>query len=171
MSRRMNTETNRSFWHKDGSLIGFICVHLLSGRRGTHPSDPSLCAHPHLRRPPIIPTPQYFIVLQYYHDNCDNGRARDNRVCGAPGQLKYLWDCWVEKTNNSECLCSGSSCITMCAIFVQRKVWQLSLFSKHYILKKVISHQWNSYGDQISLRSTSPCKPMICMKRSRCLWA
>lgn len=34
-----------------------------------------------------------------YHDNRNNGSAWDNRVCGTPGQLKYLRDYWVEKKN------------------------------------------------------------------------
>ena len=60
----MNIDTNRSFWHKDDPLIGFIWVHLLSGGRGTHPRDPSLFSHPPLHRhvplrhPPTIPTQQ-----------------------------------------------------------------------------------------------------------------
>lgn len=58
----LNDETNRSFWHKGGPLIGFIWVHLLSGRLGTHPYDPSLFTHPPLHchiplcLPPMIPT-------------------------------------------------------------------------------------------------------------------
>lgn len=56
----MNIDTNRSFGHKDGPLIGFIWVHLLSGGWGTHPSDPSLFTHPPrhghvlLRHPPTL---------------------------------------------------------------------------------------------------------------------
>lgn len=83
----LNTETNRSFWHKDGPLIGFIWVHLLSGRLGTHPRDPSLFTHPPLHRhvplclPPMIPTQPCLIMAGYYHDNRNNGGARDKRVC------------------------------------------------------------------------------------------
>lgn len=36
-----------------------------------------------------------------YHDNCNNGSAWDKRVCGTPGQLKYLRDCRVEKRKNN----------------------------------------------------------------------
>lgn len=99
----LNTETNRSFWHKDGPLIGFIWVHLLSGRLSTHPCDPSLFTHLPLHRhvplclPPMIPTQPCLIMAGYYHDNRNNGGARDKRACGTPGQLKYLRDCWMKK--------------------------------------------------------------------------
>lgn len=68
MSLHMNIETNRSFWHKDGPLIGFIWVHLLSGRWGTHLSDPSLFTDPPLHshvllhHPPMIPTQPRLIM-------------------------------------------------------------------------------------------------------------
>lgn len=65
----LNTETKRSFWHKDGSLIGFIWVHLLPGRPGTHPHDPSLFIHPPLSchvplcLQPMIPPQLSFIKI------------------------------------------------------------------------------------------------------------
>lgn len=60
-----------------------------------------------------------------YHDNHNNGSAWDKRVCGTPGQLKYLRDCWMEKTNKFECFCSGSSCIKIRAILVCQPIFFL----------------------------------------------
>lgn len=105
---RLN-EPLHEYWHKQeilaqrSPLIGFIWVHLLSGRRGTHPSEPSLFIHLPSPQPCSSPPPTYDTntALSHngrdYHDNRNNGSAWDNRVCGTPGQLKYLRDCWVGK--------------------------------------------------------------------------
>lgn len=148
MSLHMNTETNRSFWHKDGPLIGFIWVHLLSGRRGTHPSDPSFF-NPSASPQPcssLPPTYDTNTALSHngrdYHDNRNNGSAWDKRVCGTPGQLKYLRDCWVEKNKQLWVFLFWELLHKDLCYFCPEKVCQ-RCFSKgnlwkHNILKKVM---------------------------------
>lgn len=127
MSLHMNIETNMSFWLKDGTLIGFIWVHLLSGRRGTHPSDPSLFTHPLLHsrvplcNPPMIPTQPHLIMAGIIMTTTTMAALETRECVGHRDSLSTSETVGWKKTNNFECFCSGSSCIKMCAIFAQRK--------------------------------------------------
>lgn len=127
MSLHMNIETNMSFWLKDGTLIGFIWVHLLSGRRGTHPSDPSLFTHSPLHshvplcHPPMIPTQPHLIMAGIIMTTTTMAALETRECVGHRDSLSTSETAGWKKTNNFECFCSGSSCIKMCAIFAQRK--------------------------------------------------
>lgn len=99
----LNTETNRSFWHKDVPLIGFIWVHLLSGRRGTHPRDPAHFNRPPLHRhvplclPPMIPTQPCVIMAGIIMTTATMVTLEKRECVGHRDKLKYLGDCWMEK--------------------------------------------------------------------------
>lgn len=128
MSLHLNIETNRSFWHKDEPLIGFIWVHLLSGRRGTHPSDPSLFTYPPLHshvplcHPPtcMIPTQPCLIMAGIIMTTATMAALETTECVGHRDSLSTYETAGWKKTNNFECFSSGSFCIKMWAIFAQR---------------------------------------------------
>lgn len=190
MSLHMNIETNRSLRHKDGPLTGFIWVHLLSGRQGTHPSDPSLFTHPPLHSHVPSPPPTYDTNTTPshnggdYHDNRNNGSAWDKRVCGTPGQLKYLRDCWVEKNkqlwvflfwellHKDVCyFCSQKvcQCCFLKAISENTTSWRKWCVLSHKSSEKI--HVCSSrlrvvlyLNNRESVTPTSPREPLICLK-------
>lgn len=122
----MGIERSRSSWHKDHSLIGFIRVHLLSRRQDTYPSDPSLFTRPPLHshaplcHPPMIPTQPHFVMTGIIMTTATAALETTECVGHRDGLSTYETAGW-NKTNNFECLGSGSSCIKTCAIFAHRK--------------------------------------------------
>lgn len=107
-------ELPHEYWDKQEFLAqrrptNWIHLSPFAVRETRHSSFRPLALHPSASPQPCSsPPPTYDTntTLSHngrnYHDNCYNGSAWDKRVCGTPGQLKYLRDCWVEKKQNKQ---------------------------------------------------------------------
>lgn len=105
---RLN-EPAHEYWDKQEflaqkRLTNWIHLSPFAVRETRHSSLRPLALHPSASLQPCSSMPPTYDTNttpshngRDYHDNCNNGSAWDNRVCGTPGQLKYLRDCWVEK--------------------------------------------------------------------------
>lgn len=153
----LNTETNRSFWHKDVPLIGFIWVHLLSGRQGTHPRDPSHFNHPLLHRhvplclPPMVPTQPCVIMAEIIMTTATLVALEKRECVGHRDKLKYLGHCWMEKINKQLWVEDNKLFVLregLTAVCFKCHLWE------HYLLKKVmcaysrIQRKWDSQVQQ-----------------------
>lgn len=144
----LNTETNRSFRHKDGPLIGFIWVHLLSGRLGTHPCDPSLFTHPPLHHyvslclPPMIPTQRCLIMAGIIMTTATMAALETRECVGHWDSLSTCETARWKETNKFEWFFLWELLHIDVCYFFSEKVCQHCVFKcdlwKHYILKKVL---------------------------------
>lgn len=102
-------EPPHEYWDKQEFLAqrrptNWIHLSPFAVRETRHSSLRPLALHPSASPQPCSsPPPTYDTNTttshngRDYHDKRNNGSAWDKRVCGTPGQLKYLRDCRVEK--------------------------------------------------------------------------
>lgn len=110
---RLN-EPAHEYWDKQEflaqrRLTNWIHLSPFAVRETRHSSRRPLALHPPASPQPCCSVPPTYDTNttpshngRDYHDNCNNGSAQDNRVCGTQGQLKYLWDCSVKKNNKNK---------------------------------------------------------------------
>ncbi len=129
---RLN-ELPHEYWDKQEFLAqrrptNWIHLSPFAVRETRHSSLWSLALHPSASPQPwssLPPTYDTNTTLSHngrnYHDNCNNGSAWDMRVCGTPGQLKYLRDCWVEKTQTTLSVFVLGAPAYICKLFLTRE--------------------------------------------------
>lgn len=156
----MNIDTNRRFWHKEDALIGFIWVHLLSGRRGTHPSDPSLFIHLPLhnhvllRHPPMIPTQPRLIMAGIIMTTATMAALETTECVGHRDSLSTYETAGWKKNKQLWVFLFWELLHKDVSYFCPVKVWSVVLWgnlSKHYILKKVT---WSLVTNPVKMRLT-----------------
>lgn len=144
-------EPPHEYWDKQEFLAqrrptNWIHLSPFAVRETRHSSLRPLALHPSASPQPcssLPPTYDTNTALSHnardYHDNCNNGSAWDKRVCGTPGQLKCLRDCWVEKNKQLWVFLFWELLHKDVCYFCPEKVCQrcFSLW-KHNILKKAM---------------------------------